>query len=281
MALVDAHHHYQRLDLGYPWLDPARPQGLEGDLSAIRHDFLPADYRAKVAGEGVTKTVHVQNGCADPLAETRWVAGLGADAIVAYADLAAEDVGALLDAHLEAPQMRGIRQILNWHEVPQLCSAPRDLMEQPAWRRGFGEVARRGLSFDLQIYWPQMAMAQELAQDFPHVPLILNHFGMPVDSGPEAVSGWRQGIAQLARAPNVAVKLSGFGLCPADPAPLLSEVIRAFTPDRVVFGSNLPVDLLFAPARSIFRTLDAALAPLGPGDRDLIRHANAERIYRI
>jgi len=281
MGLVDTHQHYQDLGLGYPWLDPARPHGLEGDLTAIRRNFLPPDYRAEVAGQGVTKTVHVQNGCADALAETRWLEGLTPDAIVAHADLSDPQVGALLDAHLAAPQMRGIRQILNWHAAPHLCSAPRDLMTRPDWRRGFAELAQRGLSFDLQVYWPQMAMARELAEDFPNVAFILTHFGMPIDLSPEGLAGWRQGMATLARAPNVAVKLSGFGLCPGDPLPLLAEVIALFTPDRVLFGSNLPVDLLFAPARSIFQTFNAAIAPLSAADRALIRHANAERIYRI
>jgi predicted TIM-barrel fold metal-dependent hydrolase len=37
-------------------------------------------------------------------------------------------------------------------------------MEQTAWRRGFSLLRRYDLSFDLQIYWPQMGMARAHAR---------------------------------------------------------------------------------------------------------------------
>ncbi len=292
--IVDTHQHFQDLQFGpYPWLDPGRPEGLEGDLSAIRRTFLPADYRALVAGHGVRKTVHVQNGWTseDPVGETRWLAGLGLQeaptAIVAYADLSRPDVGAVLYEHLQTPSVRGIRQILNWHEDPRLRVAPSpDLMQQDGWRRGFRALSDRGLSFDLQIYWPQMAMARELAEDFPTTTFVLNHFGMPIDRSAEGLRRWEAALSDLSRAENVAVKLSGYGLghpewTPADTVPLLSRALRLFTPHRTMFGSNLPVDLLFSDAARLFEALDATLAPFGPADRTLVRSATAERIYRI
>ena len=56
---------------------PSRPEPLEGDLSPIRRDYLPADYARDMAGLGIVKTVHVQNGRNphDPLDETRWLSG--------------------------------------------------------------------------------------------------------------------------------------------------------------------------------------------------------------
>jgi predicted TIM-barrel fold metal-dependent hydrolase len=95
-AIVDTHQHFQSLsDANYPWLDPDRPEPLEGDLSPIRRDYLPADYRRDIAGLGIIKTVHVQNGRNphDPVDETRWLSELARregmpDAIVAHADLA-------------------------------------------------------------------------------------------------------------------------------------------------------------------------------------------------
>ncbi len=48
--LVDAHHHFQDIETyDYPWLKPDRPQALEGDLSAIRRNFLPDEYREIVS----------------------------------------------------------------------------------------------------------------------------------------------------------------------------------------------------------------------------------------
>jgi predicted TIM-barrel fold metal-dependent hydrolase len=293
-AIVDTHQHFQSLsDAAYPWLDPDRPEPLEGDLSAIRRDYLPADYRRDTRGLGIVRTVHVQNGRNphDPLDETRWLTGLAdregmPDAIVAHADLGAPDVEQVLEELAGFPRVRGIRQILNWHVVPRLrsASAP-DLMSSPAWRNGFGRLANLGLSFDLQIYWPQMAPALDLAMAFPETAIVLDHFGMPADRGPEGIAGWRDGMRQLARAPNVHVKLSGFGLGaphwgPDSLLPLLREVIDLFGADRTMVGTNIPVDLLFAPAARIVETIRDAVADLTATERRAVLRGNAERFYR-
>lgn len=293
--LVDAHHHFQDIETyEYPWLNPSRPPALEGDLSAIRRNFLPGEYREIVSGWAVRKSVHVQNGWRpdDPVGETRWLSSLvethGLDmAIVGYADLSSPDIATTLDQHGTFPEFRGIRQILNWHENPALQVAPRpDLMEQPDWRRGFQALAERQLSFDLQIYWPQMEMALELAQDFPQTQIVLNHFGMPIDRSASALRHWATAMERLALAGNVSVKLSGYGLghpnwSKADTIPLLQSVIRTFGPERVMFGTNLPVDLLFARPRRLADVFEASIQFLSNEDRNRIRHGNAERIYRI
>nr|MDH4441353.1 amidohydrolase family protein [Rhizobium sp.] len=253
-----------------------------------------SDYRASIDTFPVAKTVHVQNGWhpGDPVGETAWLAGMAVEtglptAIVAYADLADPGVDAILDGHLAFAQMRGVRQILNWHDDPALRVAPQiDLMEQDDWRRGFRALADRKLSFDLQIYWPQMRMAQDLARDFPETPIVLNHFGMPIDRSAEGISQWKDAIRALARAPNVAVKLSGFGLGHPhwsidDTVPLLTFVIDVFGPERVMFGSNLPVDLLFSPAAKLFAALERCLSPFSAVDRRHIARGTAERIYRL
>lgn len=294
-AIVDTHQHFQSLsDASYPWLDPKRPEPLEGDLGPIRRDYLPADYRRDMEGFGVVKTVHVQNGRNphDPVDETRWLSALARqegmpDAIVAYADLAAPGVDRLLEAHAGYRRVRGIRQILNWHDEPRLRSAPApDLMESAQWRRGFARLAPLGLSFDLQLYWPQMDMALALARAFPDTMIVLEHFGMVADRTAEGLIGWRSAINRLAQAPNVYVKLCGFGLgAPAwtieATLPLLRHVLDAFGPSRTMVGTNVPVDLLFAAPNKIISMIHAIAMDLSPDERIALLRSNAERFYRI
>lgn len=294
-SIVDAHQHFQDLaTASYPWLDPDRPEPLEGDLSPIRRDYLPADYKRDMAGLGVVKTVHVQNGRnpADPLDETRWLEALAEkegmpDAIVAYADLADPEVGKLIETHAAFPRVRGIRQILNWHDEPRLRAAPGpDLMESVAWRAGFRRLALLGLSFDLQLYWPQMDTALDLARAFPDTAIVLDHFGMVADRSADGLAGWRAATRRLAEAPNVCVKLCGFGLGnPAwnldDTLPLLHHALETFGPARTMVGTNIPVDLLFAPPRKIVGALRAAVAELSSSERTAILRRNAERFYRM
>ena len=291
--VVDAHHHFQDIETHrYPWLTDAHASPkLEGDLSPIRRNYMPRDYRADVGPFSVRKSVHIQNGWdpADPLGETRWLQehsdehGLPTG-IVAYADLEDPEVATLLGKHAGCPAVRGIRQILNWHAEPlyRVASRP-DIMDSAEFRRGFSCLSGLGLSFDLQIYSSQMRMARRLADDFPETGIVLNHFGMPVDRSEAGIREWRRAMDDLALAENLSVKLSGLGLghpdwTAEDTVPLLRDVIRIFGMDRVMVGTNLPVDRLFASARTILQTLMDLAASYEEPDRHKLLHANAERI---
>lgn len=123
----------------------------------------------------------------DPVGETRWLQEIAnkrgfPHGIVGYADLSQPDVGDLLDRHMEYPNFRGMRQPMNYHPDPAKTYLARpEVSRTPEWRRGFRELAKRGLSFDPQLYYPQMSEFLELARDFPDVQIILNHTGMQVD----------------------------------------------------------------------------------------------------
>ncbi|TIT75627.1 MAG: hypothetical protein E5W45_08695, partial [Mesorhizobium sp.] len=124
-------------------------------------------------------------------------------------------------------------------------------MESAQWRRGFARLAPLGLSFDLQLYWPQMDKALALANAFPDTMIVLEHFGMVADRSAEGLAAWRAAIGRLAQAPNVSVKLCGFGLgapnwTPETMLPLLHHTLHAFGPQRTMVGTNMPVELLFA-----------------------------------
>jgi predicted TIM-barrel fold metal-dependent hydrolase len=297
LSFIDTHHHFQDVTrFSYPWLmDRTRPPPLEGDLEPLRGNYLPQDHEQDLAGATLIGSVHVENGWDrhDPVGETRWLESLRASAprlaaIVAYADLAAPDVERVLDAHRAAsPLVRGIRQSLNWHDTPSLrfCASP-GLMEDAAWRRGFALLQPRDLSFDLQIYWPQMTMATRLAADFPETTIILDHMGMPIDRSPEGIRLWQSAMRVLAKAPNVHVKLSGFGLGAPDWAlmdllPILDFVLQTFGPARCMVGTNLPVDRLFANGLQIQSAIAAAVAPLTEKARGAVLRETARSVYRI
>jgi predicted TIM-barrel fold metal-dependent hydrolase len=182
-----------------------------------------ADFLADAEPVEVLKIVHIQAGHdpADPVAETRWLQAIADDpasrgmpnAIVARADFSRSDIEAVLAAHAQCSNLRGIRQILNVHADKRLDYVGRHYMAEAEWRRNFKLLGKLGLSFDLQIYPAQMPDAASLAADNPSVPIILNHTGMFADRA--SVAGWRQwrdGIRALAAQPNVSVKISGLGM---------------------------------------------------------------------
>lgn len=287
-AIIDAHHHLWDLDaVAYPWLMARGVRRFFGDPTPIQKPYHPADFRADWDGLPVIASVHVQVGAADPLAETRWLESLPAPvpaAIVADADLTAPDLAARLDALLDAsPRLRGIRQIIARHPVEDARTGRAALLEDERFLAGLHMLARRGLSFDLQLVAPLLPRAAALFARVPDLHLVLCHAGSPWDQSASGLAAWRAGLSQLAALPRAHVKLSGLGMFnpawTADSlAPLVEAVLAAFGPTRTMWGSNFPVDGLYRGYRPLLETL-ASLVP--PEQHDHVFAGTARRVYRL
>lgn len=296
LSIVDAHMHLWDLErIRHPWLTPPLPVGVTGDVTPIARDYLLDDYLRDAAQGGVrpAKIVHIEAGAdpADALAETQWLqriadAGGFPQAIVAHAELEKPDVAALLERHTAHRNVRGIRQILNWHPDPAKTYTPRDLLADDAWHAGFARLARHGLSFDLQIYPAQMAAAARLAAHHPNTPLILNHGGMPVDKDPDGLAAWRDGMRLLAAQPNVTVKISGLAMLDwqwsvESLRPFVLETLEMFGAARTMLASNFPVDRLFGTFGQFFQAYGRILGGASAAERADLYGETAERVYRI
>ena len=296
LDVVDAHMHLWDLQrIRYPWLTPPLPVGITGDVSPIARDYLLDNYLDDAArGEvRVRKIVHIEAGAlpADALAETHWLQGLAdargyPQAIVAHAELEKAGSAALLERHAAQRNVRGIRQILNWHRDPAKTYTPRDLLADQAWQAGFARLKHHGLSFDLQIYPAQMSAAARLASRHPDTRLILNHTGMPVEKDAAGIELWRSGMRLLAAQPNVAVKISGLAMLDwhwseASLRPFVLETLEIFGTERSMIASNFPVDRLFGAFGDFYATYRRILAGASAVERANLFSATAERIYRI
>ena len=294
--LVDAHMHLWDLErIRYPWLTPPLAVGITGDVTPIARNYLLDDYLRDAAQGGVhpAKIVHIEAGAhpADALAETRWLQDLAdrrgfPQAIVAHAELEKPDVGALLERHAAHRNVRGIRQILNWHPDPAKTYTPRDLLTEQAWHAGFAQLARHGLSFDLQIYPHQMSAAARLPARHPDTRIVLNHTGMPVDKDGHGLAAWRAGIRLLAAQPNVAVKISGLAMLDwrwsvQSLRPFVLETLQRFGAARTMLASNFPVERLFGTFGQFYAAYADLLAGASLAERADLFAGTAERIYRI
>lgn len=304
--LVDSHHHLWDLQQHYPWLqENAGELAVHGDDAAIRRDYLVADYLADVGDLPLLASVHVDAGAADPIAEARWLQQLAdtaaasasghpaqglPQAIVAGAKLADPDVSGTLDELVTLPNVRGIRDILNWHPDPALSYIDRsDLITDPQWLAGFAMLEPRGLSFDLQAYPEQLPAAARLAADHPSTAIIVNHAGMPVDRSEPVVDQYLAGLAALAAQDNVLMKISGIGMTdhlwaqagPGALAPVVQACIDAFTPARCMFGSNFPVDSLYSTYRELYQAFDILTVEHSPDERADMFGRVAAAAYRI
>jgi predicted TIM-barrel fold metal-dependent hydrolase len=296
--IVDSHMHLWDLDeIRYPWLTPPLPVGITGDVSPIAKTYLLDDYMRDARGDGdgvrVAKVVHVEAGAhpADSLRETRWLQSVAdtrgyPQALVAHAELNDPQVEALLAEHASHRNVRGIRQIVNWHPDPKKTYTPRDLLADADWQKGFASLRKYGLSFDLQIYPAQMQAAAQLASRHPDTQIILNHTGMPVDRDADGLQAWRTGMEALAQQPNVAVKISGLAMLDwqwsaASLRPFVLQTIEIFGTGRCLFASNFPVDRLFGSFARQYGAYQLLTATLSATEAAQVFVSNAERIYRI
>lgn len=294
--IVDPHMHLWDLDRHYyAWLqDTPLPNNPAGDMSLIAYkSYGLSDYLADAKGWNVVQTVHVECGLPpqDQLSETDWLQEIAdtrgvVAGIVAGANLDDPDVEAMLAAHAARPAVRGVRQIVNWHEDPIKTYGPTDKLLDTRWRTGFALLAKYGLSFDLQLYASQMAVAAELADAHPDIPLIVNHAGMPTDRDEAGLEAWREGLAVLAQRPNVSCKISGLAMVDrswstASLKPFVLQVIETFGVERCLFASNFPVERVHGSFGAFYAAYDAITAGFSDEEREALFAGNARRIYRL
>jgi len=290
---VDAHYHiWRQADL--PWLSGPMQPRIFGPYEPIRRDYPIEEYLADVASSGVTRSVYVQTNWANDRFqdETAWVQQTADEhgwphAIVSFADFSADDVRPQLDRLARYGLVRGTRMQLHWHENPLYRFAARpDLCVEPTIQRNVAQLADYGWSFDLQVFAAQMTGAAELAGACPNVTFILQHAGMLEDLSPQGRAAWREGMAKLARCPNVVCKLSGLGTFihrndAAHVAGILNETILLFGADRCMFGSNFPIEKLWTTYAELVNAYRVAAASLRSEQRDALFGGTAMRVYRL
>ena len=297
MKFLDAHHHFWDLDRNYhPWLcdEPLIPFRY-GDYSNLRANYLPEQYAVDTAELSIIGSVHVEAewNPADPLAETRWLSTLTEEChhpivFVAQAQLDRLDAEDILNGHSRFKQVRGIRHKpkSSKKELADRHRGAPGSMDDPNWRKGYALLERFGYSFDLQIPYWHLDQATELAADFPNIPIIINHAGLPIGRSDSNIREWCKAIENIAGHQNVAIKLSGLGQSDQTWSvqtnrEVVLEAIKIFGSERCMFASNFPVDRLCADLSSIIFGYRAIVNHLSDDIIANLFYRNAARIYRF
>ncbi|MCA9523137.1 MAG: amidohydrolase family protein [Myxococcales bacterium] len=314
-----------------PFLFPRATLDFVGRSDFVVSPHLPGDLRREQAGFDVRGFVHIQAGwhVRDPLqldGETSWLESLcGPDllAIVGAADLAHPRLAELLERHRAAsPRFVGVRDMLAFHSgkgVMSWCSSA-TRSEDPAWRRGFALLGEDDLSFDAWCYAEQLPQLSRLLEAHPGTRVVLDHLGTPVAAGgpfgglgqgavdrERILADWRAQIRDLARHPQLSVKISGL-LMPvlgfalhtragaagkaASPAvgvneivvrlrPFVEHALETFGVDRCIFASNFPMDKVSLDWATLFGAYAELTASYSADERRRLFHDNAARFYRI
>jgi L-fuconolactonase len=232
--------------------------------------------------------------------------------IVGHANLLLGDsVEEVLTAHHAASpdRFRGIRHSAAWHSSDQIrrshSGPPPHMLAEPKFREGFSRLAEHGFSFDAWLYHTQIDELADLARAFEETTIILDHVGGPLGIGPyegrhaEVFPLWRRSISEIARCPNVVVKLGGlkmpvcgFGWHKRSRPPSSAELaetlgpyyyhcIDEFGPDRCMFESNFPVDKASCSYTVLWNCFKRLTEGFTAPERTALMYDTAVRVYRL
>jgi len=313
VPVIDPHHHLWDRDNRY-----------------LFHDLLDDTS----TGHNIRSTVFIQcrsmyraDGPEDlqPVGETEFVNGVAAMSasgtygetracagIVSKADLLLGDgVKSVLEAHVRAGngRFRGIRNSASF-EADKEVLGPLNRVEaglylRDDFRAGFKHLAPMGLSFDAWLLEPQLGDMIDLARAYPETTIVLDHVGTPLGRGsyegklPERFEGWKANIRELAKSPNVVVKLGGLAMAfcnfpsflaePRAPSEQLAEewrpyietCIEAFGHERSMFESNFPVDMGSCSYATLWNAFKRIAAGCSAAEKAALFNGAAAKAYRL
>ena len=286
--MIDAHHHLWDLNaVDYPWLMEKGKKRFFGDPTAIQRNYLIDEHQKLASAHGFTGSVHIQVGAKDGLKEAKWVNKIISEnpswsmAQVAFCNLSGEQREIQLDDLQKLSSVVGVRQIIGRSPEEDANSKTNELLTSDGFMAGLQSISDRGLSFDLQIIPELSKICADVLSQFPKLQVILCHAGSPYNRTTEGLRAWASDLNHLSKLPNVSCKLSGLGMfehnwTQSSVTPIVTTVMTQFGPERVMFGSNFPVDSLSSTFDELFRRLDNII---DEKDSEDIFFQTAKRIY--
>jgi L-fuconolactonase len=253
--------------------------GMEG----LRRDFLIEDLRAVTAEVGVTGTIVVETERTGE--ETAWLSQVAASddlirGVVGWAPLTSPAVVAELERIASLPKMKAIRHPIHDESDDQF-------LLRDDFNRGVAALKQFDLRYDILIFERHLPQTIQFVDRHPDQVFILDHVAKPRIRD-RVFSPWRENIRKLARRSNVYCKVSGM-VTEADwdtwsdkvVSPYIETVVEAFTPNRLMFGSDWPVMTLASSYGRWMATIQSAIAQLSVTEKERILGGTAVEAYGL
>ncbi len=236
-----------------------------------------------------------------------------ASGIVGRADLTMGDaVKPVLEALIHAGngRLKGTRYNAFWTDIPVWGMehappiTPKGLLTDTKFRQGAATLAGYGLSLDTGCFHPQLNEMAAFVSAMPNVTMVLNHIGGPLTIGrytsdpAGTFADWKSGMTELAKRPNVFVKLGGQGqdwnfppghVGPRTTSTVLAEkwkpwietTIELFGAKRCMFESNFPVDKTTCSYGTVWNAFKRITAKASVGEKAALYADVARKAYRL
>jgi L-fuconolactonase len=275
-ARIDAHHHLWRYR-------PPGPAWMTDSMEGLRRDFLVEDLRTVTAEAGVTGTIVVET--ERTIEETGWLSQVAASddlirGVVGWAPLTSPAVVAELERIASLPKMKAIRHPIHDESDDQFVL-------RDDFNRGVAALKQFDLRYDILIFEKHLPQTIQFVDRHPDQVFILDHLAKPRIRD-HVFCPWRENIRELARRSNVYCKVSGVVTeadwhtwSQDDVSPYIEIIVEAFTPNRLMFGSDWPVMTLASSYRRWMATIQSAIAQLSVIERERILGGTAVEAYSL
>lgn len=282
LGRVDSHCHLWRRDRGdYHWLDPSN-----ADLEPLLRDFEPEDLQSRLNDTEIQSAVLVQ--AAATVEETRFLLKLASETpqiagVVGWVDLADPGSTAYLDEFARDPAFKGVRPMLqDLDQVDWIATTPDAGV--------IGRLIDLGLRFDALVLAPHLPYLLTFAKTYPDLPIVVDHAAKPALAERAALAKWRAGLQAMATQTNAVCKVSGLltemPLTELDQAeeilaPIISDLVDWFGPERLMWGSDWPVLELAGTYAGWNAMTQALLTGFSASDRNRILGGTAREFYGL
>ncbi|MDB5386038.1 MAG: hypothetical protein JWM11_1684 [Planctomycetaceae bacterium] len=279
LGIIDTHTHFY---------DPSRKEGVPWpgkDDKTLFRPVLPAEYKKLTEPFGVTGTVIVE---ASPWVEdNQWLLELAKDdpfivGIVGNLAPGTSDFEKHVDRFAKHSKFRGIR--INH-------AAVKSGLDDKKFLADIGKLADHNLELDINGGPDMLPDIAQLAQAVGTLRIVINHVANVRIDGKAPPDAWVRGMADCAKSPQVFCKVSALveggrrdeGLSPSDLAfytPVLDTVWKLFGEDRLVYGSNWPVSVRYAPYGQIQKIVQEYFLTKGQAASEKFFWKNALKAYQ-
>ncbi|MCR2823477.1 amidohydrolase family protein [Lederbergia panacisoli] len=274
---IDAHQHYWKLE-NHHTVWPT------SDLTAIYHNFLPADLEAHLKQHSIDKTIVVQ--ASPDLRENEFLLELAEQhdsigGIVGWMDMSSDQFPEQFARLKNHPKFVGIRPMLQSMEDDRWIL-------RPEVQKNIKILIENDFPLDLLIYPKHLPVVLELLERFPTLRAVIDHCAKP-NIKEKQWDQWEVGMEKVSKFDSVMCKISGL-VTEADHQawelkdfkPYIEHVLNCFGANRIMFGSDWPVCLLAASYDEVIQVINENLVTeMSIKDKDLFFGGNAKQFYRI
>ncbi len=315
LPIIDPHHHLWHTEARGLYLLPELLSDLSGGHNIVGTVFLECQAMFRAAGPQEMRPVgevEFVNGVAAMSASGNYGKTRVCEGIIGWVDLLlGARVRDVLEAEIKAGggRFRGVRYGTSWDEgvagkfVSRAMTPHR--LRDPKLREGFAVLAKMGLTFDSWHFHPQLPDLIDLARAFPDQTIICDHVGGALGVGQyagkraEVMGQWKKSVSELAKCPNVNVKLGGLGMtsfgfgfefedAPPTSAklaeawrPYIEICIEAFGASRCMFESNFPPDKQSCGYTELWNAFKIITQGASATDKANLYSGTAARVYKL